>query len=965
MKKRFWGLFFLSMEACIMIAQSYSSTTIYLTGRVVEPITKEFIPDVRVEVMDKDSTVLYKTMSKSEAGNFSGMKVNAIIRLEENMCGRNLILRFSKDGYKTAYQNVTLSPNKRLKYPHFNEVQLKKNPYHLKEATVRATKVRMVMKGDTIVYNADAFQMAEGSMLDALIRRLPGMELRPGGRITVNGEFVSSLLVNGEEFFKGDPKVALENLPSYMVDKVKVYKKEPATAYLFDTMRDKEKWPLVVDVNLKRQYAIGWVANAEAGQGTHERFMGRLFGLRFTNHSRLAIFGNTNNTNDTREPGTSGDWQSIGTAAGLTRQLAGGAELLVSDKDNRWKFNGNIKARHEDIDDMRETSSSWFFPTYETYTRQRSTTNTRQVRVSSEHTLTLPRPTAYTTLKAYMHYAHNRNRYATTAADFDEWPHEAYRMAALDSVFMQPAADTRLLQTLVNCRKTDGRGWNTAWNAGGSAKGTWRLPGTPDAIDWSASGAYSRYRDADFSHYRLDYNEASQSTGVFHNRHTTAPYTSHELNLHAAYWNKTNWKGIINIQPEYTFHESRNAADRSLYRLEQYDSWNNTDRPLGALPSTTDSLQRVMDAGNSFHSVQQTVRHHLQARINVWLCGGKNSRRLTFIPAMRFEKNRLEYRRDDIDTLMTRRVAVFEPAVELAENNGLLRYSFGRSQPALVSLLPTRDDANPLVVRTGNPSLKDPIHHNVFFFHSFRKKELKRNVRIEGLYGVTRHAVAQAMDYDPKTGRRHYQPRNIDGNWSARTAFNFSQALGKKQHLTIATGTNAGFLNSADYITEEGAEVPVRSSVRNVTAGENLSLSYYTADCNVTAKAAADWTYAYSGRKDFSTISAVNYSYGAAATLQLPWKVQLATDITVYSRRGYEDPAMNRDDVVWNLRLSKNILRPNLTFVLDGFDVLRQLSSTTRSINTQGRTETWLNTIPSYLMAHVIYRLHIKPKRQE
>ena len=88
------------------------------------------------------------------------------------------------------------------------------------------------MKGDTIVYNADAFQLSKGSMLDALIEQLPGAELKDNGVITVNGKQVSSLLVNGKDFFRGDPKVALENLPAYMVNKVKVYEKDLNSATL-------------------------------------------------------------------------------------------------------------------------------------------------------------------------------------------------------------------------------------------------------------------------------------------------------------------------------------------------------------------------------------------------------------------------------------------------------------------------------------------------------------------------------------------------------------------------------------------------------------------------------------------------------------------------------------------------------------------------------------------------------------
>ena len=83
----------------------------------------------------------------------------------------------------------------------------------------------MVMQGDTIVYNADAFNLAEGSMLDAFVSKLPGCKLTNDGRIYVNGKYVESLLVDGHDFFSGYPKVALQNLPAYTVNKIKVYDK--------------------------------------------------------------------------------------------------------------------------------------------------------------------------------------------------------------------------------------------------------------------------------------------------------------------------------------------------------------------------------------------------------------------------------------------------------------------------------------------------------------------------------------------------------------------------------------------------------------------------------------------------------------------------------------------------------------------------------------------------------------------
>lgn len=120
----------------------------------------------------------------------------------------------------------------------------------LDEVTVTATKVKFYNKGDTLVYNADAFQLAEGSMLDALIRQLPGAELRDNGQIFVNGRFVEDLLLNGKDFFKGNNQIMLDNLPTYLVKDVKVYDKLGKNSeFLGHEMAGDKRY--VMDINLK------------------------------------------------------------------------------------------------------------------------------------------------------------------------------------------------------------------------------------------------------------------------------------------------------------------------------------------------------------------------------------------------------------------------------------------------------------------------------------------------------------------------------------------------------------------------------------------------------------------------------------------------------------------------------------------------------------------------------------------
>jgi hypothetical protein len=120
--------------------------------------------------------------------------------IKERIRDERVLLKVSHPEYATKYSEFKLIGSRKWIF-NFGSILLFRDNFQLDEVTVSATKVRMVMGKDTITYNASEFQLAQGSMLDGLIRQLPGVML-DGDRITVNGRFVSSLLVNGEDFFK-------------------------------------------------------------------------------------------------------------------------------------------------------------------------------------------------------------------------------------------------------------------------------------------------------------------------------------------------------------------------------------------------------------------------------------------------------------------------------------------------------------------------------------------------------------------------------------------------------------------------------------------------------------------------------------------------------------------------------------------------------------------------------------------
>lgn len=281
-------IFTMAFAACFAAAQAQTNEkrgSINLWGYVVDSFLQTGLEGAKVTLMTADSTVVDSIRTYPYDGN-------ALFHFSLPAKTQNIILRAEQEGYETGYVSMKVRYYKREKEVYAPWINLKKRnsmlEQSLDEVVVTASKVQLVWHGDTLVYNADAFNVPQGSMLDGLIRQLPGVTLKDNGEILVNGRRVDYLTLNGTDFFKGNNKMMLENLPYYTVKNIKVYDKSTDVSRFLGY--DAEKKDYVMDVVLKREYSVGLTANAEVGGGTKDRWLARLFGLRFTDHSRLTVF---------------------------------------------------------------------------------------------------------------------------------------------------------------------------------------------------------------------------------------------------------------------------------------------------------------------------------------------------------------------------------------------------------------------------------------------------------------------------------------------------------------------------------------------------------------------------------------------------------------------------------------------------------------------------------------------------
>lgn len=389
MKRRIEIVLFFFFISFSVIAQK---VPVNFGGTIVDAFTRQAINgEVQCSLLRLDSTVMMTTKSYEHTDQGNGVIRTCFdFEVPEQTGTGHFLVKLEAKGYETVYKAAKLVWKSKPIEIYLWDIPMRRSSQkmfdkQLNEAVVTATKVKFYTKGDTLVYNADAFQLQEGSMLDALVAQLPGAELKPDGRIMVNGKFVESLLLNGRDFFKGDNTVLLDNLPAYMVHQVKVYTEESETSKLLGRKVDDGRF--VMDVKLKRQYAIGWLVNAEAGYGTENRYLGRFFAMRYTPQSRLSLFGNLNNVNDRRKPDGNGGWGDFDVSGGLTSTKRGGLDYSVFDKRDRFQLSGNADVTYTDNENAWGGSSTNFIPGGDVYNVTSSCTNSSNLSISTQHDL--------------------------------------------------------------------------------------------------------------------------------------------------------------------------------------------------------------------------------------------------------------------------------------------------------------------------------------------------------------------------------------------------------------------------------------------------------------------------------------------------------------------------------------------------------------------------------------------------
>ena len=960
-----------------------------VSGLVQDGTLNEPLPGAAVVLLQPKDSAQAAGISSDLEGKFKLPSVKA----------GNYILRISYMGFQTYYRNIVLS--KQNKSLNLGSVTLQEDSKLLKEAEVTARVAQVEMKADTFIFNADAYRMPEGSMLEELVKKLPGAEVDDAGNIKINGKSVSKIMVDGKEYFQNDTKMAMKNLPSKLIKKLKSYDKK--SDYTRITGIDDGEEETVLDLSVKKGMKDGWVGNFDGAYGTEDRYSGKGNVNRFMDNSYLSVIGSRNNVND-----FGGRWGGGGN--GIVTSTMGGVTFAWENGKKEYtagllKLGGNVRYGSSDSESESRTNQEMFLPSGTSqFSNSKSQGTNWNQNVNANFRLEWF-PDSMTNILFRPNFSHsNGNSFSNNrSVTFNSSPFEA---GLTDPVEEYKAwADPDGIRVNGNERLGSGSNYNNNVEAELQVNRRLVVPGRN--LTLNVEGSYSKSDNKSYSRSIVRYYQREDDNLNADYQNTTSPSKNYNVQGRISY-TEPILKGTVvqlSYQGQYRFQDSDREMmvyekledalrDKGLTDVTAVDLYNGTYQGMTLESLGIDLSQLTRDAMNSQYATYKEFnqRVNLMLRHNSKL---ENGQEINFNAGVNFEPQRtaMDYEKRGVRIDTVRHVQNWAPRLnfrwKISSTSQLrVRYNGRMSEPSMTNLIEVMDNSNPLYISTGNAGLKSSWNDNfnLDYNNYIADKQMGWYAGLWG--GMTRRAISNATIYDTASGISYSRPMNISGGWNLRTWMGFNTALDKGKHVNLNWSQSINHANNVGYISSDldgGAlqyllpEVDMtglfrymdengllrKATTKSTDLGESLRLSYRNDLLEVGASGGMNYQHARNDMQSAGNRDTWFFSYGGNVVINTPWDMQFSSDISQQSRRGYDDASMNTNELIWNAQLSQNFLpQKNMTVSVQWYDILRERSSISRSLSATNRSDTWTNAIHSYVMVTLSYRFNLMGNKE-
>jgi hypothetical protein len=827
-----------------------------------------------------------------------------------NVKSGKYILRISSVGYHDNIQDISVERQDVL----LKNIDLKENAQLLSEVEVKGTAAQMLVKGDTIEYNATAFKTTENAVVEELLKRLPGVEIDSEGKITVNGEEIKKIRVDGEKFFDGDMEMATKNIPADLIEKVQVLEKKSEMAQL--TGFEDDGTERIINLTIKPNRKKGTFGNLTGGLGmdidNQIRYDGNGFINLMRGNSQTAFTGGANNVNTTRSSRGRGSW-GAGNGITQTRNIGVNNNTIFND---RFKFGGDGSFNHSSNHTSSNTNKESYLQgsVYNDTTKNSSNNNHYSVNgrvelewnIDSLNTLILQpnvnHSRSFSDSKRDFVYA--RDEVETSRGLTENNGNSFSTGAGINIIYNRKSADKKGRSLTVNFRSDFSSGKNESYNYS-------KVTTDKDSI-------VDQFTDNKSNRYNLDLR------------------MSHVEPL----WNAKNM-----LETVIGFRNTRNTSDKNQYnnRSGVYDDFDET---------------YSNDFSNLFFSETVEFNYRFTEKDYNLTLGIKGEPSQTY--------SRTVYGDGTTDAIENN-VFNFAPRARFQYNFGpkkfaRIDYRGNSRQPGVNQMQPGKNNSNLMHETVGNPALNPAFDHRFILMYTAFDEQTFSSLSVSLNGGFTKDALVTSSLYD-STGKQYSRTVNAEKNpynLSGQIMYNiplFERKFHFNTATTLAHSTRYGYsgrLKAGEEVDLENFDGDL-SKTTNFNAGEQLSLTYTHEVIELGARATLRYSNTTNKLSDRKSETWDRTATGNVI-LRLPKNLHIATDIHFRTRTGYSN--FDQNELIWNASLEKSLFKNSAVVSFKAYDLLRRQLNIRQSIGDNYIQYSSYNALRSYFLVSFTYKIN-------
>ena len=888
---------------------SYESG-VNVTGSVVEQGSDTPIEQATVRLLNVKDSAMVRGVVSARNGSFT----------LKNVKKGSYLLHITFIGYDPLYQPLQI-PGKKNPV-NVGKLELSDGAIELGEAVVIGKAPEVTVRNDTVEYNADSYKVTEGSVLEDLLKKMPGVEVDSEGKITVNGKEVKKVMVDGKEFFSDDPKVASKNLPAKMIDKLQVLDKKSDMAQM--TGFDDGEEETVINLTVKPGMKQGWFGNAYGGYGSKDRYEGNAMVNRFVNNDQITFMGGANNTNNmgfsdlastmfSGMGGGGGRRGGFGAGSGITSSGNAGLNFSKEFKPDKLTLGGNTRYSHSDNDARSKSDRQNILPgDSSSYDNSEAMSRTKSDNFGVDFRLEW-KPDTMTQLifRPSFSLSHSMNDNFSDATTLDN------------------ERDT------VNTNKSSNYSESNGYNLNASIDFSRKLNNKGRVFSATLSGGNSD-----------SYSDGMNRSDIVYFNQTDALKNS-IIDQRSRYDNKGfNYRAYVSwvepighnnfIQATYSISQRKQEALKNVYNQDADGIYNILDSAYSQSYRNNFISQR---ASLSFKSQRAKFNYTIGLNLDPSYSSSEN-----FVGDTTLSK-------------ITRKVVNLSPMAQFnymfdKRTNLRIMYNGRTSQPSMTQLQPVADISDPTNITIGNPDLNPRYTNNVFIrFQQFTpEKQRAFMIMANGSYII--NDIVSYTSYNQETGVKTTTYKNVNGNYSGNVRMMLNTPL-KNKKFSINSMTMASFANSNGYINEE------KNTNRNLILSERGGIDFRSSYLDLGVNGNIRYNATSNSLQKENNQNTFNYGAGGYTTIYLPLDFKIESDVNWSTNSGYGD-GFKQNEVLWNASASKSFLKNNQgTLRFKIYDILQQRSNISRSVTASYIQDSEYNTLGSYFMVHFIYRFSI------